>query len=36
VLLALGYARQEAIDAKLDITYRGGVAVPQRDPHPAG
>ena len=35
-LLALGYARQEAIDSKLDLTYPGGVAVPQRDPYPAG
>jgi folate-binding protein YgfZ len=34
-LLALGYARQEAIDSKLELTYAGGVAVPQRDPHPA-
>jgi folate-binding protein YgfZ len=36
VLLALGYARQEAVDAKLELTYSGGVAVPQRDPHTAG
>jgi folate-binding protein YgfZ len=35
-LMALGYARQEAVDAKLDLTYAGGVAVPHRDPHPAG
>jgi folate-binding protein YgfZ len=35
VLLALGYARQEAMDAKLELTYPGGVAVPQRDPPPA-
>jgi folate-binding protein YgfZ len=34
-LLALGYARQEAVDAKLELTYPGGVAVPHRDPHPA-
>jgi folate-binding protein YgfZ len=34
-LLALGYARQEAVDAKLELTYPGGVAVPRRDPHPA-
>jgi len=36
VLLALGYARQEAVDAKLELTYSGGIAVPQRDPHTAG
>jgi folate-binding protein YgfZ len=36
VLLALGYARQEAVDAKLELTYPGGVAVPQRDPVAAG
>ena len=36
VLLALGYVRQEAIDAKLELTYPGGIAIPQRDPHPAG
>jgi folate-binding protein YgfZ len=35
VLLALGYARQEAMDAKLELTYPGGIAVPQRDPQPA-
>jgi folate-binding protein YgfZ len=34
-LLALGYARQEAIESKLDLTYPGGVAVPHRDPRPA-
>jgi folate-binding protein YgfZ len=34
-LLALGYVRQEAVDAKLELTYPGGVAVPRRDPHPA-
>jgi folate-binding protein YgfZ len=34
-LLALGYARQEAVDARLELTYPGGVAVPRRDPHPA-
>ena len=36
VLLALGYARQEAVDAKLELSYSGGVAVPQRDPAAAG
>ncbi len=36
VLLALGYVRQEAVDAKLELTYAGGVAVPQRDPLAAG
>jgi folate-binding protein YgfZ len=35
-LLALGYVRQEAVDAKLELTYPGGVAVPHRDPHLAG
>lgn len=34
-LLALGYVRQEAVDAKLEFTYAGGVAVPQRDPRAA-
>jgi len=28
VLVALGYVRQEAVDAKLKLTYSGGVAVP--------
>ena len=28
VLVALGYVRQEAVDAKLELTYAGGVAVP--------
>ncbi len=28
VLAALGYVRQEAVDAKLELTYAGGVAVP--------
>ena len=36
VLMALGYVRQEAVEAKLDLTYAGGVAVPQRDPRAAG
>lgn len=43
VLIALGYARQEALDARLELTYVGGVAVPaggaavlRRDPSPAG
>ena len=27
-LVALGYVRQEAVDAKLELTYAGGVAVP--------
>ena len=36
VLLALGYVRQEAVDAKLEFTYSGGVATPQRDPRAAG
>jgi folate-binding protein YgfZ len=27
-LLALGYVRQEAVDAKMELTYAGGVAVP--------
>ena len=36
VLLALGYVRQEAVDAKLELTYPGGAAVPQRDPLAAG
>ena len=36
VLLALGYVRQEAVDAKLELSYAGGVAAPQRDPVPAG
>jgi folate-binding protein YgfZ len=36
VLLALGYARQEAVEAKLELTYPGGFAVPQRDPQTAG
>ncbi len=31
-LLALGYVRQETVEAKLELTYPGGVAVPQRDP----
>jgi folate-binding protein YgfZ len=29
-LLALGYARQEAIDSKQTLTYAGGVAAPRR------
>jgi folate-binding protein YgfZ len=28
VLVALGYVRQEAVDAKLELAYSGGVAVP--------
>jgi folate-binding protein YgfZ len=28
VLVALGYVRQEAVDAKLELTYSGGAAVP--------
>ena len=36
VLMALGYVRQEAVEAKLELTYAGGVAVPQRDPRAAG
>jgi len=36
VLLALGYARQEAVDAKLELAYPGGVAVPQSDLVAAG
>jgi folate-binding protein YgfZ len=36
VLLALGYARQEAVGAKLVLTYLGGIAVPQRDLTAAG
>jgi folate-binding protein YgfZ len=36
VLVALGYVRQEAVDAKLELTYPGGKAVPQRDPVAAG
>ncbi len=35
-LLALGYARQEAVEANLELTYPGGVAVPRRDPPTAG
>jgi folate-binding protein YgfZ len=35
-LLALGYARQEPIDSKLELTYPGGIALPQRDPPSAG
>ena len=27
-LVALGYVRQEAVDAKLELTYAGGIAVP--------
>ncbi|MGA8937705.1 MAG: folate-binding protein [Acidobacteriaceae bacterium] len=34
-LIALGYARQEALDAGQELTYAGGVAVPGRDPSPA-
>jgi folate-binding protein YgfZ len=38
-LLALGYARQEAVESKQPLTYAGGVAVPRRgqpahDPNP--
>lgn len=36
VLLALGYVRQEAVDAKLELAYSGGFAVSQRDPVVAG
>jgi len=36
VLVGLGYARQEAVEAKLELRYGGGVAVPQRDPLAAG
>lgn len=35
-LMALGYARQEAVEGRLELTYPGGVAVPQRDPVAAG
>lgn len=35
-LVALGYVRQEAVDGKLELTYAGGVAVPQRDLPGAG
>jgi folate-binding protein YgfZ len=35
-LVALGYVRQEAVEAKLELAYAGGVAVPQRDPRAAG
>jgi folate-binding protein YgfZ len=36
VQLALGYARQEAVEAKLPLTYPGGIAVPQRETPSAG
>ncbi|MGA7156411.1 MAG: folate-binding protein [Acidobacteriaceae bacterium] len=35
-LIALGYARQEVLDAKQELSYPGGVAIPYRDPTPAG
>jgi folate-binding protein YgfZ len=36
VLIGLGYARQEAVEAKSELIYAGGLAVPQRDPVAAG
>ena len=35
-LIALGYVRQEALDARQELICAGGVAVPRRDPSPTG